>query len=138
MSTDERHDSRPEARRKLGRGLSALLGEARREEPLIAPGRDFGAADSPAPFQRAQKASSSQAVRAGFWPSWWPARWTCSARASTGSSVPNRMVPASSGVSPAMARSRLVLPAPLRPISAAARPAGNSKPSPENKSLPPR
>ena len=38
MSADERHDARPEARRKLGRGLSALLGEARREEPLVAPG----------------------------------------------------------------------------------------------------
>jgi ParB family chromosome partitioning protein len=41
---DERHDSRPETRRKLGRGLSALLGEARREEPLIA-----SPADSPLP-----------------------------------------------------------------------------------------
>jgi hypothetical protein len=40
MSTDERHEAKPEARRKLGRGLSALLGEARREEPLIAPGRE--------------------------------------------------------------------------------------------------
>ena len=46
MSADERHDERhdeqvrPEARRKLGRGLSALLGEARREEPLIAPARE--------------------------------------------------------------------------------------------------
>src|SRR6478735_1891153 len=41
MSADERHDTRPEARRKLGRGLSALLGEARREEPLIAPAREL-------------------------------------------------------------------------------------------------
>ena len=40
MSTDERQEARPEARRKLGRGLSALLGEARREEPLIAAQQD--------------------------------------------------------------------------------------------------
>jgi ParB family chromosome partitioning protein len=46
MSADERHDTRPEARRKLGRGLSALLGEARREEPLIAAGQE-PTADSP-------------------------------------------------------------------------------------------
>jgi len=47
MSADERHDTKPEARRKLGRGLSALLGEARREEPLIAAGRE-PVAESPA------------------------------------------------------------------------------------------
>ena len=49
MSADERHDTRPEARRKLGRGLSALLGEARREEPLIATAREAETAESPAP-----------------------------------------------------------------------------------------
>jgi hypothetical protein len=32
-------DSRPAVRRKLGRGLGALLGEARREEPLVARAR---------------------------------------------------------------------------------------------------
>ena len=47
MSADERHDAKPEARRKLGRGLSALLGEVRREEPLVAPGREADA-ESPA------------------------------------------------------------------------------------------
>ena len=47
MSADERHETRPEARRKLGRGLSALLGEVRREEPLVAPGREADA-ESPA------------------------------------------------------------------------------------------
>jgi ParB family chromosome partitioning protein len=47
MSADERHDTRPEARRKLGRGLSALLGEARREESLIVPGPAAG--DPPLP-----------------------------------------------------------------------------------------
>jgi ParB family chromosome partitioning protein len=40
MSADERQDTRPATRRKLGRGLGALLGEARREEPLIASSRD--------------------------------------------------------------------------------------------------
>jgi ParB family chromosome partitioning protein len=44
MSNDDRPDARPEARR-LGRGLSALLGEARREEPLVSPMRDVGATD---------------------------------------------------------------------------------------------
>jgi ParB family chromosome partitioning protein len=48
MSADERHDAKPEGRRKLGRGLSALLGEARREEPLIAPGREIAASELPA------------------------------------------------------------------------------------------
>jgi ParB family transcriptional regulator, chromosome partitioning protein len=40
MSADDRTDSRIPARRKLGRGLGALLGEARREEPLITHGRE--------------------------------------------------------------------------------------------------
>jgi ParB family chromosome partitioning protein len=35
MSTDDRSDSRLQPRRGLGRGLGALLGEARREEPLV-------------------------------------------------------------------------------------------------------
>ncbi|BBC71446.1 chromosome partitioning protein ParB [Altererythrobacter sp. B11] len=35
-TTTERSDARPAQRRKLGRGLGALLGEARREEPLAA------------------------------------------------------------------------------------------------------
>ena len=49
MSADERHDTRPEARRKLGRGLSALLGEARREEPLVAAARDESESGESAP-----------------------------------------------------------------------------------------
>jgi ParB family chromosome partitioning protein len=48
MTTDERHDAKPGARRKLGRGLGALLGEARREEPLIASARAFAPGDSAA------------------------------------------------------------------------------------------
>jgi ParB family chromosome partitioning protein len=38
MSADDKADSRAVARRKLGRGLGALLGEARREEPLVTHG----------------------------------------------------------------------------------------------------
>jgi ParB family chromosome partitioning protein len=37
MSTDDRGDSRVHPKRGLGRGLGALLGEARREEPLVTP-----------------------------------------------------------------------------------------------------
>ncbi len=52
MSTEDRTDSRvpapAPARRKLGKGLGALLGEARREEPLVARARDDGATP-PAP-----------------------------------------------------------------------------------------
>src|SRR6187431_833075 len=48
MNTDERHDAKPAVRRKLGRGLGALLGEARREEPLIAQAREFASANEPA------------------------------------------------------------------------------------------
>src|SRR5690606_1401341 len=46
MSPDEKTAAAPDARlaqrRKLGRGLGALLGEARREEPLVARGADAG------------------------------------------------------------------------------------------------
>jgi len=58
MSADERHDTKPEARRKLGRGLSALLGEARREEPLIAPARG----DAPANDSSGQRASEGDGL----------------------------------------------------------------------------
>ena len=37
MSADDRTDSRMPPKRGLGRGLGALLGEARREEPLVSP-----------------------------------------------------------------------------------------------------
>ena len=40
--SEERIDSQAAQRRRLGRGLGALLGEARREEPLVAPGREEG------------------------------------------------------------------------------------------------
>ena len=40
MSTDDRTDSRHPPKRGLGRGLGALLGEARREEPLVTPARE--------------------------------------------------------------------------------------------------
>jgi len=42
MSADDRTDSRNLPKRGLGRGLSALMGEMRREEPLIAPTRESG------------------------------------------------------------------------------------------------
>jgi hypothetical protein len=35
MSSEERTDVQAAGRRRLGRGLGALLGEARREEPLV-------------------------------------------------------------------------------------------------------
>ena len=47
MSTEERTDSHAAQRRRLGRGLGALLGEARREEPLVVGGRE--AADEVSP-----------------------------------------------------------------------------------------
>ena len=59
MSPDEH--TRPEARRKLGRGLSALLGEARREEPLVVP----AAGEAPArPLARSGDGLASVAVAA--------------------------------------------------------------------------
>jgi ParB family chromosome partitioning protein len=47
MSTDDRTDTHAAQRRRLGRGLGALLGEARREEPLVTPaaGENGGAAE---------------------------------------------------------------------------------------------
>src|SRR5690606_37926822 len=47
MSADDRTDSRVPPRR-LGRGLGALLGEARREEPLITHGREYTAEEAAA------------------------------------------------------------------------------------------
>jgi ParB family chromosome partitioning protein len=65
MSTDQQNDAKPEARRKLGRGLSALLGEARREEPLVAPGRDPVPGESPiAPLTRHGDGLANVAVAA--------------------------------------------------------------------------
>ncbi len=52
MSADERQETRPEARRKLGKGLSALLGEARREEPLITPARSETPTQDAAPLSQ--------------------------------------------------------------------------------------
>lgn len=40
MSAEDRIDSRAVPKRGLGRGLSALMGEMRREEPLVASGRE--------------------------------------------------------------------------------------------------
>lgn len=54
MSTEDRTEGKPETRR-LGRGLSALLGEARREEPVISPAREAGLVaprSSPSPAER--------------------------------------------------------------------------------------
>ncbi|HYD24674.1 MAG TPA: ParB/RepB/Spo0J family partition protein [Croceibacterium sp.] len=45
MSTDDRTDSHPAQRRRLGKGLGALLGEARREEPLVTDGRPHAAGE---------------------------------------------------------------------------------------------
>ena len=51
MSADDRTDSRHSPKRGLGRGLGALLGEVRREEPLVTPdaGRE---SEASAPTQR--------------------------------------------------------------------------------------
>ena len=50
MSSEERTDIQGTQRRRLGRGLGALLGEARREEPLVTSERSTGAgADADAP-----------------------------------------------------------------------------------------
>jgi ParB family chromosome partitioning protein len=49
MSSEERTDVQAAGRRRLGRGLGALLGEARREEPLVTSEKDgTGAADGDA------------------------------------------------------------------------------------------
>jgi len=48
-TTTERADAKPAARRKLGRGLGALLGEARREEPLVETGGEEGGVERSGP-----------------------------------------------------------------------------------------
>jgi ParB family chromosome partitioning protein len=47
MSAQEDTAARGAPRRKLGKGLGALLGEARREEPLVRPAREANAGDMP-------------------------------------------------------------------------------------------
>lgn len=44
--SDERIDTHTAQRRRLGKGLGALLGEARREEPLVTPVPDAGEGDA--------------------------------------------------------------------------------------------
>ena len=53
---DETATGKPAPRRKLGRGLGALLGEARREEPLVRlnpylPSDDFGEREQTAHYE---------------------------------------------------------------------------------------
>ena len=57
MSADDRTESRHSPKRGLGRGLGALLGEVRREEPLVAPdaGRE---SEASAPAQRSDGLAS--------------------------------------------------------------------------------
>ena len=50
--SEERIDSHASQRRRLGRGLGALLGEARREEPLVASTRDEGGETEATPTAR--------------------------------------------------------------------------------------
>ena len=99
-------------------------------------------ASSP-PSHWVQKANSSPAVRWDFSPSWWPCRWMAWARASSGSTPsPDASVkdirPVSGRSSPATARSRLVLPAPFAPVSAAASPAFRARLKPSNSTRCPR
>jgi ParB family chromosome partitioning protein len=52
MSTDDRTDSRHPPKRGLGRGLGALLGEVRREEPLVTPALVGAPDETTAPARR--------------------------------------------------------------------------------------
>jgi len=52
MSTEHRIESRHPPKRGLGRGLGALMGEARREEPLVTAGRDPAAGEADVPVAR--------------------------------------------------------------------------------------
>ena len=54
MSTDDRHPPK----RGLGRGLGALLGEARREEPLVTPAIVDAQGESPSPSRRSDGLAS--------------------------------------------------------------------------------
>jgi ParB family chromosome partitioning protein len=54
--TDSRADSRHPPKRGLGRGLGALLGEVRRDEPLVTPGRGAIPGGAPAEFGAAPTA----------------------------------------------------------------------------------
>jgi ParB family chromosome partitioning protein len=57
MSAQEDTAARGTPRRKLGKGLGALLGEARREEPLVTPELVAEGADAPAPSRSPGMAS---------------------------------------------------------------------------------
>ena len=58
MSTDDRTDSRHPPKRGLGRGLGALLGEARREEPLVTPAMVDTHDEAVAPARRGEGLAS--------------------------------------------------------------------------------
>lgn len=52
--SEERIDTHTAQRRRLGKGLGALLGEARREEPLVTAGPDSGEGEANVPATRAE------------------------------------------------------------------------------------
>ena len=54
MSMDDRHPPK----RGLGRGLGALLGEARREEPLVTPALVDAQGEAPSPPRRSDGLAS--------------------------------------------------------------------------------
>jgi len=58
MSTDDRTDSRHPPKRGLGRGLGALLGDARREEPLVTPALVDTHDEAVAPARRSEGLAS--------------------------------------------------------------------------------
>src|SRR5690606_30851495 len=63
MSADDRSESRIPPKRGLGRGLGALLGEARREEPLVSAdsessGGDHGGSEAKGPVRRGEGLAS--------------------------------------------------------------------------------
>ncbi len=50
--------ARPDAKRRLGRGLGALMGEARREEPLVTQAPRMGSGEPETPAERSAASSS--------------------------------------------------------------------------------
>ena len=79
---DETATGKPAPRRKLGRGLGALLGEARREEPLVRlnpylPSDDFGEREQTAHYEDGRYRGRPQGRRARAWPIF---RWARSSR----------------------------------------------------------
>ena len=109
--------------------------------PNAARASSMRAASVASPRRRWATKRFSRTERSPLRPSWWPSHPSEMRQASrsTATSAPcQEIVPASAGTSRASARSRVVLPLPLGPVSTSNSPVANEKDRPSKTRRPPR